>query len=473
MSGMQNRSSRRLGDTSIKYGVDEETEMSIPVDEEDKQRSLRITESSGTRRASLLDFPQFDSSFGLSSMMGLSMTLNTHAEGKRDDGDFDMKDDFDTSLRSLRSLRESMMMQTTRSARSLDIGSSMGDAVDPVAKDSSKKKWTLSPEDLFLRYFCVFLLLVQVVLSALMASNFYTQACAYANIAVLAVTIVLFVVFDVRVKQQQLALIKSVSRSEAIVNSLFPETVRDRIMEEGNFVSSRFAPGQRSSGRRSNESVPVFKETEMVDTTTTLNDMKKTDDFKKYNDSFLSISSMISEDTIEKTKGEENVVLSPTFRSSVTSTTPKFSRRKSNQSAISEANTFASETIVDSAHHRSTATSVSMHNPSSSKPIADYFPSATIMFADIVGFTSWASIREPAQGMLKNQTPKMHSLKRTGKLTWHYFFLTTIVIQKPQQYLNCSKHCTDASIGLPRRRGSLRLKQLVTVTLLPLVCPMP
>ena len=447
--------------------------MSIPVDEEDKQRSLRITESSGTRRASLLDFPQFDSSFGLSSMMGLSMTLNTHAEGKRDDGDFDMKDDFDTSLRSLRSLRESMMMQTTRSARSLDIGSSMGDAVDPVAKDSSKKKWTLSPEDLFLRYFCVFLLLVQVVLSALMASNFYTQACAYANIAVLAVTIVLFVVFDVRVKQQQLALIKSVSRSEAIVNSLFPETVRDRIMEEGNFVSSRFAPGQRSSGRRSNESVPVFKETEMVDTTTTLNDMKKTDDFKKYNDSFLSISSMISEDTIEKTKGEENVVLSPTFRSSVTSTTPKFSRRKSNQSAISEANTFASETIVDSAHHRSTATSVSMHNPSSSKPIADYFPSATIMFADIVGFTSWASIREPAQGMLKNQTPKMHSLKRTGKLTWHYFFLTTIVIQKPQQYLNCSKHCTDASIGLPRRRGSLRLKQLVTVTLLPLVCPMP
>ncbi len=418
MSGMHNRSSRRLGDTSIKFGVDEENEVSIPIDEEDKQRSLRI-ESSGTRRSSLADFPQFDSSFGLSSMMGLSMTLNTHAEGKRDDSDFDANADFDTSLRSLRSLRESMLVQqSNRSARSLDIHSSMGDGVDQVAKDSSKKKWTLSPEDLFLRYLFIFLLLIQVVLSALMASNLYMQPCAYANLAVLAVTIILFVVYDVRVKRQQIALLQSVSRSEAIVNSLFPETVRDRIMEEGNFVSSRFAPGQRSSGRRSNSSkeIPVFNEREMADTTMALNDTKKNDDFKKYNDSFLSISSMISEDTIEKTKGEENVLLPPTFRSSVTSTTPKFSRRKSNQSAISEANTLGSEAIIDSAHYRSTALSVSMHNPTSSKPIADYFPSATIMFADIVGFTSWASIREPAQGMLRDQTASLASIEIHPKM---------------------------------------------------------
>ncbi|GAX15863.1 hypothetical protein FisN_2Lu430 [Fistulifera solaris] len=32
-----------------------------------------------------------------------------------------------------------------------------------------------------------------------------------------------------------------------------------------------------------------------------------------------------------------------------------------------------------------------------SKPIADLFPDATVMFADIVGFTAWSSVREPTQ----------------------------------------------------------------------------
>jgi class 3 adenylate cyclase len=32
-----------------------------------------------------------------------------------------------------------------------------------------------------------------------------------------------------------------------------------------------------------------------------------------------------------------------------------------------------------------------------SKPIADLFPSATVMFADIAGFTAWSSTRDPAQ----------------------------------------------------------------------------
>ena len=30
-------------------------------------------------------------------------------------------------------------------------------------------------------------------------------------------------------------------------------------------------------------------------------------------------------------------------------------------------------------------------------PIADLFPDTTVMFADIVGFTAWSSMREPSQ----------------------------------------------------------------------------
>ena len=36
-------------------------------------------------------------------------------------------------------------------------------------------------------------------------------------------------------------------------------------------------------------------------------------------------------------------------------------------------------------------------NAFGSKPIADLFPEATVMFADIAGFTAWSSVREPSQ----------------------------------------------------------------------------
>jgi hypothetical protein len=35
--------------------------------------------------------------------------------------------------------------------------------------------------------------------------------------------------------------------------------------------------------------------------------------------------------------------------------------------------------------------------PYATKPIADLFPSTTVMMADLVGFTAWSSVREPSQ----------------------------------------------------------------------------
>jgi Adenylate and Guanylate cyclase catalytic domain len=43
-------------------------------------------------------------------------------------------------------------------------------------------------------------------------------------------------------------------------------------------------------------------------------------------------------------------------------------------------------------------------NPYDTKPIADLFPHTTIMFADIVGFTAWSSVREPTQVFILLET---------------------------------------------------------------------
>ena len=44
-----------------------------------------------------------------------------------------------------------------------------------------------------------------------------------------------------------------------------------------------------------------------------------------------------------------------------------------------------------------THTGLASHAAYDSKPIADLFTAATVMFADIVQFTAWSSVREPTQ----------------------------------------------------------------------------
>ena len=42
--------------------------------------------------------------------------------------------------------------------------------------------------------------------------------------------------------------------------------------------------------------------------------------------------------------------------------------------------------------------------PGSAAPIADFFPSATVLFMDIAGFTAWSSSREPSQVFILLET---------------------------------------------------------------------
>lgn len=411
---IHNKSSRQIPEMAIAKSDDEETQVSV---EEEKHLSLRLTEATGTKIASS-DFPLFDS-FG-SGSMGASMTQNNDIAEKPNESDFEMAVDFDSSFKG------GMMPARRMSEQSLDISSRYGD--EDVAVNSSKNRVTTTARgQFFLRWLLFSLLIFGVILSAFATGNHYTRTCAFANLMVAGAAIIVFVVYDSRMRRQQASLTKSVSRTETIVNSLFPEIVRDRILEEGDFASTKFAP---TSSRTSSEEIAPYSDEDLADTTATANKIIREDTKSTNNSSYNSVSSQLSDDSIEKNSREKSIPPPPAPRSSYALSSPtltrrksnqsssNLSRRKSNQSADSDANIYASDAISDSNHFRSTLASNSSHSsPHSSKPIADYFPSASIMFADMVGFTSWASIREPAQGTNRTEmTGLCHDTSRVVQL---------------------------------------------------------
>lgn len=235
-------------------------------------------------------------------------------------------------------------------------------------------------------------------LQALLVILSYSSKNLYYSLAVLPLIGcigLIFVRYENQRKENEETLLRAVSRSEAIVDSLFPEIVRDRILEQGNLVAS--SPSNPEKSVTTNKEDPTINK-----------------DYQQYYEECSSQSSFGS-------------VVDPTPSSSFFKT----SKRINSFGANASSSTFATHTSSNisgalgspdsSPHSHSNKPSLSsrsldkdnsnprrlsrMHSsgsvystPSSSKPIADYFPSASILFADIVGFTSWASIRDPAQG---------------------------------------------------------------------------
>lgn len=135
-------------------------------------------------------------------------------------------------------------------------------------------------------------------------------------VMVFVLTTGMFVMYDIHVKRRQDKVLAQAKKSNAVVASLFPKNVRERILKEAE------------------EQV----EQEMAD-----RKQKKRTAAKNQLRDFLSDE----EDNKSVASGASG---------------------KSNSSGIQ------------------------------GKPIADLFPSATIFFCDIAGFTAWSSVREPTQG---------------------------------------------------------------------------
>ncbi|CAB9509228.1 Receptor-type guanylate cyclase gcy [Seminavis robusta] len=156
---------------------------------------------------------------------------------------------------------------------------------------------------------------------------FSDNAMVYAVLVITCflITTVLFGIYDFAVQRRQRKVMEAANKTSAIVSSLFPSNVRERLMQELKPSQDDLKLMQPRNKRSSTKDPSVFR------------------------------SSASKRDSLG---GSMN-------------------RRGSADSG--PLSVITSEAIFGS------------------KPIADLFPATTIMFADMVGFTAWASTRDPTQ----------------------------------------------------------------------------
>ncbi|GKY95746.1 hypothetical protein MPSEU_000535400 [Mayamaea pseudoterrestris] len=148
------------------------------------------------------------------------------------------------------------------------------------------------------------------------AQSYYTNKPAVYCILVVMVfvfTLLLFAAYDYMVYRRQAKLVFTAARTKAIVSSLFPKEVHDRIMAEAEAQAHKEEAAKRTFGFAPKSQLREF----------------------------------LAEDAGQDMSGD----------------------------AIFK-----------------------------TKPIADLFPAVTVMFADLVGFTAWSSMREPAQVFILLET---------------------------------------------------------------------
>jgi hypothetical protein len=155
-----------------------------------------------------------------------------------------------------------------------------------------------------------------------------------------------FFLYDRKVERRQVTVLHTAVRSSAIVSSLFPSEVRDRLYDNNAAASTQpsndLSPADRSETSKS----PAKKRS--------------------------SVASILLPDT---TKGKLSSFLRDT---QLTSPLVATSSRNNDAGGQDVMNASTNPLLVGA-------------------PIAELYPETTVLFADICGFTAWSSERHPAQ----------------------------------------------------------------------------
>jgi class 3 adenylate cyclase len=196
---------------------------------------------------------------------------------------------------------------------------------------------------------------------------------AVSVVLIFVLVSLVFMIYDWIVERRQERILTTANRNDAMIASLFPPNVRQRLMEEAMLASTTTTPNHNNA----------------VSDNTTTSRSNQTRILKSLGG------------VAQRYGGGEGggLPVLPFGRTSISSpgtvntkdssrpgTVPVFPGEKSVSSPGKQA--------VDSWLSGIQEDAIHVH---SSRPIADLFPQATVLFGDLVGFTAWSSAREPSQ----------------------------------------------------------------------------
>ena len=205
--------------------------------------------------------------------------------------------------------------------------------------------------------------------------------------------------YDIYVQRRMRRVLKKAKESRAIVSSLFPANVRDRLLQEEEERKQRVSAAlDRGCSRRAS-----------ADSRRTSNESRRNsnerDSRRGSNEPGARRLSNERGEPIRLRMPTRESIMSDMFNLPVTA--------MAGFAALAPAKLRLKFFLHDTSHHETPNYAMEEHESAEDEdndltlhatPIADLFPNCTVLFADISGFTAWSSEREPEQVFTLLQT---------------------------------------------------------------------